>query len=105
MKFSYSNKNLDMRFKSEKDLICILLDMILYQDTVMVNSAFTLLAKYFNQQRAIIDYANEVQLLQDEQEVAILKKVSAQLREMKKDAENSEFWMGHESKEYLKKAR
>jgi len=48
MKIAFSNKNLDMRTKStEKDLICILLDIILYQDVVMVNSAFTLLARYF----------------------------------------------------------
>lgn len=34
MKTSFQNKNLDMRFKSKKkDLICILLDIILYQDS------------------------------------------------------------------------
>lgn len=69
MKIAYSNKNLDMRTKSQQDktqkadLICILLDIILYQDVVMVNSAFTLLARYFSQKKAVIMYANEVQLL------------------------------------------
>jgi len=43
--------------------------------------------------------------LQDQQEVAILKKVSGDLREMKKEAENSEFWMGHTTTEKLKQAR
>jgi len=70
----------------------------------MVNSAFTLLARYFSQKKSIIAYANDVQLLQDEEEVAILKKVSEELRDMKKDAENQEFWMGKTDKECLKKA-
>ena len=66
MKSSFANKNLDMRSKSEEDLVCILMDIILYQDSVMVNNAFTLLARYFSQKRNIIEYANEVQLLQNE---------------------------------------
>lgn len=50
MNTSYKNKNLDMKAKSKKkDLICILLDIILYDDAKMVNSAFTLLTKYFIQ--------------------------------------------------------
>lgn len=58
MKKAYSNANLDMKTKStEKDLICILLDIILYQDAGMVNSAFTLLARYFQQKNNIITYA------------------------------------------------
>ena len=95
MKFSYFNKDLDMKVKStKKNLICILLDVILFQDTVLVNRAFTLLTRFFNQKVAIIKYASEVQLLQDQQEVAILHKVSGVLRVMRKDAENSEFWIG-----------
>jgi len=75
MRRSYTDKSLDLRAKSSKDLICILLDIILYEDSVMVTSAFTLLAKYFSQKRSIIYFANEVQLLQDDQEVTIFKKV------------------------------
>ena len=64
MKVSFLNKNLDMRYKStQKDLICVLLDIILYQDSTMVNRAFTLLHRYFSQKTSIIKYANEVQLL------------------------------------------
>lgn len=48
MKKSFANTNLDMKVKSTKqDIICILLDILLYKDSVLVNSAFTLLAKYF----------------------------------------------------------
>lgn len=60
MRVAYLDKTLDMRMRSVKDLICILLDIILYQDSVMVNTAFTLLARYFQQKRAIIEYSNEV---------------------------------------------
>ena len=61
MKFSYFNKDLDMKVKStKKNLICILLDVILFQDTVLVNRAFTLLTRFFNQKVAIIKYASEV---------------------------------------------
>ena len=46
-----------------------------------------------------------MQLLQDEEEIAILKKVTEELRIMKKDADGSEFWMGKTEKENLKKAK
>ena len=49
MKIAYQNRSLDMRYKStKKDLIAILLDIILYQDSKLVNSAFTLLTNYFS---------------------------------------------------------
>lgn len=61
MKKAYFCANLDMKSKStEKDLICILMDIILYQDAAMVNSAFTLLARYFQQKNNIITYAMQV---------------------------------------------
>jgi len=60
MRKSFSNKTVDMKVKSSKDIICILLDIILYQDSVMVNSAFTLLARYFSQKKSIIHYAHDV---------------------------------------------
>ena len=48
MRKSYRNNALDMKVQSEKDIICILLDIILYQDAILVNSAFTLLARYYS---------------------------------------------------------
>ena len=76
MKKAFSNTTIDMKVNSDKDIVCILLDIILYNDPVMVNSGFTLLAKYFSQKHMIMSYANDIQLLQDDEEVAILKKVS-----------------------------
>lgn len=46
-----------------------------------------------------------MQILQEEQEVAILYKVSNDIREMKRTSENSEFWMGDPGREQLKTAR
>lgn len=106
MKMSYLNKDLDMRHKStKKDLICILIDIILYQDSKMVNSAFTILCKYFQQQLSVYEYASQVQLLQDQQEVAILKKVGSHVKDMKRSSEGAEFWMGKDDPASLKKAR
>lgn len=50
MKVAFLNKNLDMRVQSKaKDLTCILLDIILYDDSKLVNSSFTLLTNYYSQ--------------------------------------------------------
>ena len=93
-----------MKVKSEKDIVLILLDIILYSDTVMVNSGFTLLARYFSQKQMIINAANDLQLLQEDEEVAILKKVSKEQRQLKKDAETSDDWMGQNTEMGLRKA-
>ena len=46
-----------------------------------------------------------MQLLEDENEIAILRSVSLQLTEIKKEAENAEFWLGYSTKDELVKAR
>ena len=94
LRTAFANKNLDMKSKSLRAIICILLDMILYQDSVLVNNSFTLLAKYFQQKRSIIHYAGQVQILQDEQEVAIFKKTRAEIKSLQDMAEVGENWMG-----------
>ena len=67
MKASYASSDLDMRKQSkEKDLVCILLDIVLYQDSELVSMGFTLLTSYFAQKSAIITCADIVQLLQDQ---------------------------------------
>jgi len=106
MSSAFTNKNLDMKVKSYKDIICILLDIILYQDSTMVNPAFTLLSQYFTQKKAIIQSAELVQILQDEQEVAIYRWVLNEIGVMRKEGENAESWMGNsEDEELLTRAR
>ena len=104
MKTAFQSKDLDMKHQCEKTLVCILLDLILYKDSVMVNSAFTLLADYFQQKRAIIECASEVQILQDEQEVAIYRKVQETCRELKKEADNNDDWLGLTEEDALRNA-
>ena len=105
MNSAFEDKKLDLERISARDFVCILLDLILYQNPDLVNNAFKLLVKFFSQKRSIIELASEVQLLEDDQEIAILKTVSIELTEMKKDAENAEFWFGYASQDALKKSR
>ena len=75
-----ASKNVDLDMKSHTPIACILLDILLYEDSVLVNTAFTLLTDYFQQKRAIITSAKVVGLL-DKQAVAILRKVRETLAE------------------------
>jgi len=77
----------------------------LYENSDLVSNAFRLLVRYFTQKQKILDLATEVQLLQDDQEIAVLKECSQALRQMKKDAEACEFWMGIERQDALKMSR
>lgn len=51
------------------------------------------------------ELASEVQILQDADEIAVLNACNATLREMKKDAESCEFWLGKSDETSLKMAR
>ncbi len=53
----------------------------------------------------MFELASEVQILQDAEEIAILTACNATLREMKKDAESCEFWLGKSDEGSLKMAR
>jgi len=105
MNVAFRDKNLDLEDISVRDFVCILLDIILYENATLVNHAFKLLVRFFSQKKAIIELAEEVQLLEDPAEIAILSFVSQELPEVKKDAENSEFWLGFEDHDGLCKAR
>ena len=53
----------------------------------------------------MFELASEVQILQDAEEIAVLTACNAVLREMKKDAESCEFWLGKSEDDSLKMAR
>jgi hypothetical protein len=59
----------------------------------------------FSQKQDILDLVSDVQLLQDQEEIAILEACSNTLRQMKKDAETAENWMGKTSEESKKMSR
>ena len=66
MNTAFEEKKLDLERISARDFVCILLDLILYQNPDLVNNAFKLLVKFFSQKRSIIELASEVQLLEDD---------------------------------------
>ena len=102
---AFSDKKLDLERISVADFVCVLLDLILYENSQLVNNAFKLLVRFFQQKQAIIDLASNVQLLEKDLEIAILKTVQQQLTEMKREGDNAEFWLGFTGKDELKKSR
>lgn len=67
--------------------------------------AFKLLIRFFQQKQAIIEMAGLVQLLENASDIQILKSVEKQLTEMKRIADNAEFWLGIPEQEELLQAR
>ena len=61
--------------------------------------------RFFQQKQAIIDLASNVQLLEKDLEIAILKTVQHQLTDMKREGDNAEFWLGFTGRDELKKSR
>ena len=60
MNTSFENKKLDLERISRSDFVCVLLDLILYENTTLVSNAFKLLIRFFQQKKAIIDLAQTV---------------------------------------------
>jgi len=102
---AFADKKLDLENISVADFVCVLLDLILYENPALVNSAFKLLVRFFEQKKAIIDLATNVQLLEKDVEIAILKSVQHQLTDMKREGDNAEFWLGMANTDELKKSR
>ena len=102
---AYGNKKLSLDRISQSDFICVLLDLILYENAALVNNAFKLLVCFFTQKQAILDLASNVQILEEEQDVRVLHCVNGQLKEMKWEADNAEFWLGFGGRPELIKAR
>lgn len=105
MNKAFSDKKLDLERISVADFVCVLLDLILYENAALVNNAFKLLVRFFQQKQAIIDLASQVQLLEKDSEIAILRSVQHQLTEMKREADNAEFWLGLQGRNELMKSR
>jgi hypothetical protein len=47
MNTSFENKKLDLERISRSDFVCVLLDLILYENTTLVSNAFKLLIRFF----------------------------------------------------------
>lgn len=57
MNTAYLNKKLDLERIAKSDFVCVLLDLILYENPALVNIAFKLLIRFFEQKKAIIQLA------------------------------------------------
>jgi hypothetical protein len=57
---AFNDKKLDLERISVADFVCVLLDLILYENPNLVNNAFKLLVRFFQQKQAIIDLASNV---------------------------------------------
>ena len=75
MNTAYLNKKLDLERIAKSDFVCVLLDLILYENPALVNIAFKLLIRFFEQKKAIIQLAQTVQILEKDSDIAILKSV------------------------------
>jgi len=69
MNSAYENKKLDLERISRSDFVCVLLDLILYENTTLVSNAFKLLIRFFEQKKAIIELAATVQILEEPHEI------------------------------------
>jgi len=49
MNTAFSDKKLDLERISVADFVCVLLDLILYENAALVNNAFKLLVRFFQQ--------------------------------------------------------
>jgi hypothetical protein len=49
MNTAFSDKKLDLERISVADFVCVLLDLILYENPQLVNNAFKLLVRFFQQ--------------------------------------------------------
>jgi hypothetical protein len=49
MNTAFSDKKLDLERISVADFVCVLLDLILYENAALVNNAFKLLVRFFCQ--------------------------------------------------------
>ena len=87
----------------DQNLTCILLDLQLYDNPILVSKVFELLISYYRQKIDVYELATEVQILQDAQEIAVLAACELIMRSMKKELEAEEFWLGIESKKGKRK--
>ena len=108
VRIAYNERSLDLQTVSRAaggDFSCILLELNLYDCPKLVSNVFQLLIAQYSQKLSVFELAAEVQILQEAEEIAILDACSVTLREMKKDAESCEFWLGKSDVESLKMAR
>ena len=62
-------------WKKNEKLICILLDMLLYEDSELVHKAFELLFRLFSRYNRLSQLLRKVQLMENPEAIEVISKV------------------------------
>ena len=92
----YQQENINFRNLVDFDLVVILLDLILYKRTNLVNFSFELISKIFYQKQSLLKLINDVQILEDEEHIQSYKILKNINLELSNSSETTENWMGKE---------
>jgi len=96
------DKKLDLEELSWADYVCINLDLILYQNEGLLNKAFALLIRFHSQRKSLLDLLRSVQMLESDQAIDTLRNIELTLTNLRRMAQNSEFWLGQTDRESIK---
>jgi hypothetical protein len=99
------DKKLDLEELSWADYVCINLDLIMYQNEKLLNKAFSLLIRFHSQRKCLLDLLRSVQMLESNQAIQTLRTIEQMLTDLRKIAQNSEFWLGQNDRESVKTAK
>lgn len=99
------DKKLDLEELSWADYVCVNLDLILYQNEGLLNRAFSLLIRFHSQRNSLLNLLRSVQMLESDQAIDTLRRVEDQLTELRRIAQNSEFWLGQTDRESVLTAK
>lgn len=99
------DKKLDLEELSWADYVCIDLDLILYKNEGLLNKAFSLLIRFHSQRKSLLDLLSSVQILESDEAIDTLHTIEDKVTELRKMAQNSEFWLGQTDRESVKTAK
>ena len=95
----FQGSELDIQELSEKNVIAILTDLIMYEHPRLVDAAFSNLITHFTQKHEILAVSERVQLLTDLSLIRLHDQVKEDLRLLHSLVETEELWLGEEDPE------
>lgn len=101
----FEDKTLDLEELSKADYVCVNLDLILYKNGGLLNKAFSLLIRFHTQRKNFLDLLRSVQILESDESINFLREVTDKLTELRRMAQNSEFWLGQTDRESVRTAK
>ena len=95
----FKDTDLDLQASSKKDMVCVLLDLCMYENQDLVNGAFSNLVRHFSQKQDLLEACARVQLLTDPREILLYEAVQRDLRRLAALVETEELWLGEDDSE------